>query len=146
MGMLADELAAVLIGIHASLVCHLVNEAFHVEVVLVEVYRTPVADRHVRDAQGILHENVLDVVRHLVEKALLHMPVDAILDGVQRTVLGSMDLRAARATQWACPRRRDRRSSWPSSRAGRSRAVCLPHGSRALSLVPRPPWPRAPHK
>src|SRR5262245_66329431 len=93
MGMLADELAAVLIGIHASLVCHLVNEAFHVEVVLVEVYRTPVADRHVRDAQGILHENVLDVVRHLVEKALLHMTVDAIIDGVRKEL--SM-------TRWTC--------------------------------------------
>src|SRR5436189_5906044 len=73
MGMLADELAAVLIGIRSSLVCHLVNEAFHVEVVLVEVYRTPVPDRHVRDAHGILHENILDVVGHLVEKALLHI-------------------------------------------------------------------------
>src|SRR5262245_63566857 len=83
MGMLADELTAVLIGIRSSLVCHLVNEAFHVEVVLVEVHRTPVADRHVRDAHGILHENVLDVVGHLVEKTFLHMPVDAILDGLR---------------------------------------------------------------
>ena len=35
------------------------------------------ADRNVRDAHGILHENVFDVVGHLVEEALLHMLVDA---------------------------------------------------------------------
>src|SRR6516225_8230452 len=84
MRMIGDELAAVLIGIRPSLARHLINEAFPVEVVLVEVHCPPVADRHVWNAHGVLYENVLDVVGHLVEKAFLHMLVDAILDGLRK--------------------------------------------------------------